>query len=192
MPFFLIAGTYVAPSITPGFHYKVRILGRRATSYLFQGRGLQLKSIGIGYGKRITFAPDTLNSNNNYFYSDTNEAGYAFELVAITSGQSFSVCSNELDRPIGQATVESVISTKECGTTVTPGGSVHKHVICHVNLSVQYGGDSHGLMSIIHSDLALTVPVMVVVCKPRGSREVKLKSTYTFNHPVYGACALHP
>ncbi len=48
-----LSGTYVDPRITPGFQYRVRQLG--SGKYLFKGRAMTLQSIGMGYGKRITF-----------------------------------------------------------------------------------------------------------------------------------------
>lgn len=87
-----ILGTYVDPRIIPGFHYRVRPAGSRR--HLFEGRSMLLQSIGMGYGKRITFKPDTLNAPENYFWSDSHPEGLGMEPRAIHPGMKFSVTGN--------------------------------------------------------------------------------------------------
>ena len=58
-------GVFVHPSIVPGFRYYVRHCDKQ--NYLFEGRALALVSVGLGYGKRLTFSGDSLNENNNFF-----------------------------------------------------------------------------------------------------------------------------
>lgn len=52
-----------------------------------------LKSIGRGYARRFTFESDkeSLNNNENYFWSDNRPEGYAFELEAISEGDKFTI-----------------------------------------------------------------------------------------------------
>ncbi|XP_022646641.1 uncharacterized protein LOC111260452 [Varroa jacobsoni] len=76
-----VIGTYVDKRVIPGFLYRVRVID--SPSYLFNGQGLLLESIGRGYGKRITFESESRNEPYNYFYSDTVPEGYAFAPVAI-------------------------------------------------------------------------------------------------------------
>ena len=180
------------PSINPGFHYRVRVLGRSTNStYLFGGRALLLKSVGIGYGKRITFASEKLNENRNYFYSDTNEDGYGFELVTITEGDVFTVFSKELGRSIGQAHVNSVLNERECDRTVTCEGTVQKHVTYEVIISLRYAGDVHGLLCLL-SDEEVSMSLMAVVEKPKGSKVATMKQLCDIKHHVFGSCMLLP
>lgn len=54
---------------------------------------MKLISIGPGYGKRITFAPDqkNLNASNNFLWSDSHPDGLGFEPRAVHAGMKFAV-----------------------------------------------------------------------------------------------------
>lgn len=84
-----VVGTYVDPRIVPGFHYKVRPNDRK--EHLFEGRSLKLQGIGMGYAKRLTFAPDSLVEPNNYFWSDTHPDGVGLEPRAVHTGMKFTI-----------------------------------------------------------------------------------------------------
>lgn len=90
--FCFLSGTYVDPRIIPGFYYRVRPAGSRR--HLFDGRSLLLQSIGMGYGKRITFKPDSLNNPDNYFWSDSHPEGLGMEPRAIHTDMKFSITGN--------------------------------------------------------------------------------------------------
>ena len=67
-----LSGTYVDEKITPGFYYRVK---RADTGvYLFDGEARRLISVGMGYGKRITFQGKEADSCE-HFYSDTEPKG---------------------------------------------------------------------------------------------------------------------
>ncbi|XP_069947814.1 uncharacterized protein [Cherax quadricarinatus] len=83
-----VFGNCVDPAITPGFCYQVRHVD--STKLLFKGRNLRLLSVGMGYGKRITFASDSHNINN-YFWSDTHPEGYGFTLCLVQQGDKFTL-----------------------------------------------------------------------------------------------------
>nr|KAG5699383.1 hypothetical protein BaRGS_008291 [Batillaria attramentaria] len=87
-------GVYVDPRILPGFRYKVRHAGPGAQRYLFEGRAMTLQSIGLGYGKRLTFTGESLNFNDNYFWSDSDPNGFAFSLEAVREGDRLSIYGN--------------------------------------------------------------------------------------------------
>lgn len=72
---------------------------------MFGGDALQLINIGMGYGKRITFKPNThnLNNNTNYFWSDSYPEGYGFEPQAVLCGMKFNIMDGT--QRIGEATV---------------------------------------------------------------------------------------
>jgi hypothetical protein len=61
--------------------------------HMFNGRALQLLSIGRGYSRRLTFEADTnsLNNNSNYFWSDSSPDGFAFELEVVSPGDKFTL-----------------------------------------------------------------------------------------------------
>jgi len=93
-----VIGVYIDKRVIPGFKYKVCPLpslksnGRKLDA-LFDGRALNLQSIGRGYSRRFTFEADEgkLNNNENYFWSDNTPEGYAFELEAIGVGDKFTI-----------------------------------------------------------------------------------------------------
>ncbi|XP_046390726.1 uncharacterized protein LOC124159158 [Ischnura elegans] len=97
-----VIGTYVDPRITPGFHYRVRPAGNPRP--LFGGRSLRLLSIGAGYGKRISFEPDSLNNPSAFtFWSDSQPDGFGFEPRAVFTGMRFAVCAG--GQRLGEAVV---------------------------------------------------------------------------------------
>lgn len=95
---FPVVGVYVDKRVIPGFKYRVRPLpsvGKSPTRMpcLFRGRALTLQSIGRGYARRFTFEADenSLNNNENYFWSDNRPEGFAFELEVISDGDKFTI-----------------------------------------------------------------------------------------------------
>lgn len=70
--------------------YRVRPLMSRKK--LFKGQPLHLQSIGMGYGKRLTFASEKRNANDNYFWSDSYPSGYGFSIHVISVGEKFTIC----------------------------------------------------------------------------------------------------
>ena len=187
---FLIPGTYVDPSIVPGFSYRVRVLGRKKTTYLFDGEALTLRSIGIGYGKRISFTSHSLNFNSNYFWSDNNTEGYGFELVS-RIGDTFSLHCPNLERSIAEATVISLDILKETDMTVTDTKNIEKHVICDVTLNVEYEGEPHGVLSLRHPE-TIRLQSSAVLSKARGQRSASLTHLDNVTVPGYGVCCLYP
>jgi len=85
----LVVGTFIDPNICSGFMYRVRPL--MARKKLFKGQPLHLQSIGMGYGKRITFASEKRNGNENYFWSDNYPSGYGFSIHVISVGEKFTI-----------------------------------------------------------------------------------------------------
>lgn len=75
--------------------------------FVWQGKALELASIGRGYGKRITFESDSCCHNDNYFYSDTNTSGYGFRLHAIEEGQKFTL-RDSADHAVGFCTISQI------------------------------------------------------------------------------------
>ncbi|XP_054288791.1 uncharacterized protein LOC129004288 isoform X1 [Macrosteles quadrilineatus] len=166
-----VIGTYIDPRIMPGFEYRVRMAGP-PRKHFFQGRALRLVSVGAGYGKRITFAPDVLNEPENYFWSDTHPDGLGFEIRAVHVGQRFHILAGGLY--LGEAHVfradaaqyeekQEVIRQKD-GTTIVK--YVHVDVTCHVKMDTTRAGvpttcDSHTMR---------VSGTAVVARRPRQSR----------------------
>ncbi|KAJ9579008.1 hypothetical protein L9F63_024883 [Diploptera punctata] len=98
-----VIGTYIDPRIIPGFSYRVRPAGSK--KHLFGGASLRLMNVGAGYGKRITFAPDSnaLNNSRNYFWSDSHPDGFGFEPRAVHEGMKFAVMAE--DQRLGEGSV---------------------------------------------------------------------------------------
>ena len=130
-----LAGVYVDPRILPGFRYRVRHVGTE--NYLFDGRALTLQSIGLGYGKRLTFTGDSLNFNDNYFWSDSDPNGFAFSLDAVQPADRLTVYGNDGSGIIGEVKVERVpriqeeISSKVIFLSLSPCSLV-KNVVKYV------------------------------------------------------------
>nr|XP_032516999.1 uncharacterized protein LOC116769910 isoform X1 [Danaus plexippus plexippus] len=141
-----VIGTYVDPRIIPGFHYRVRPANCRR--HLFEGRSLLLQSVGMGYGKRITFKPDTLNSPENYFWSDSHPEGVGMEPRAVHPDMKFYITGN--GGLLGEASVfradlpQVEEKTEYVDVPGKKGKAVEKYiqvdVTCHVKLATTGGG----------------------------------------------------
>ncbi|XP_032517001.2 uncharacterized protein LOC116769910 isoform X2 [Danaus plexippus] len=141
-----VIGTYVDPRIIPGFHYRVRPANCRR--HLFDGRSLLLQSVGMGYGKRITFKPDTLNSPENYFWSDSHPEGVGMEPRAVHPDMKFYITGN--GGLLGEASVfradlpQVEEKTEYVDVPGKKGKAVEKYiqvdVTCHVKLATTGGG----------------------------------------------------
>ncbi|CAG9561866.1 unnamed protein product [Danaus chrysippus] len=141
-----VIGTYVDPRIIPGFHYRVRPANCRR--HLFEGRSLLLQSVGMGYGKRITFKPDTLNAPENYFWSDSHPEGVGMEPRAVHPDMKFYITGN--GGLLGEASVfradlpQVEEKTEYVDVPGKKGKAVEKYiqvdVTCHVKLATTGGG----------------------------------------------------
>ncbi|XP_059052149.1 uncharacterized protein LOC131846772 [Achroia grisella] len=173
-----VIGTYVDPRIIPGFHYRVRPAGSRR--HLFEGRSLLLQSVGMGYGKRITFKSDSLNSPDNYFWSDSHPEGMGIETRAIHPGMKFTITGNggllgeasvfRADLPqVEEKTVFVDVPNKR-GKTVEK--YVHVDVTCHVKLATTGGGS---VDSEVH---LMKVSGVALLRKESGSSVAKLVKVF--------------
>lgn len=129
-------GTHVDTRILAGFSYRVRPAHSR--KHLFGGRSLLLKSIGMGYGKRITFHSDRLNHNNNYFWSDSFSDGLGFSIQVVSVGMKF-VIEDQNGAIIGQACIsEADLPQVEEDSFISENSvvckSVRVDIICNITL----------------------------------------------------------
>jgi len=122
---FLSTGFDIDSRIVPGCRYYVRYIG--TNDYLFNGEARRLISIGLGYGRRMTFEGDSLNFNYNYFWSDSIPSGFAFSVEAVREGDNF-VISDSNSQEIGCVEVEKVDFPQVEESTHMEGKSVVKHV----------------------------------------------------------------
>jgi hypothetical protein len=90
--------------ICPGFKYQVRYLGSDREVF---GEPRALLSVGMGYGKRLTFKGEKLNLNDCYFWTDNNPEGYGFSISVISKGEMY-VIYDSLNQRIGDVVIESV------------------------------------------------------------------------------------
>lgn len=172
---FPVIGTYVDKRILPGFLYRVRKLDNgSSTSYLFKGKALTLLNVGMGYGKRITFDGD----RSNYFYSDTNPAGFGFSLVAAEVEDVFTVTKEDSIHQIAEAQLINVAAQRELATEVKGDGSVVKKVAVTFTCMVNYSGNHHGLMP-LYSQERIQTTALAYIVKKKGAR--KAFTTYLKN-----------
>lgn len=106
--------------------------------YLFDGEAKYLESIGLGYGKRITFEGETLNENNNYFWSDSHAHGYGFILETISHEDIYNIFDTKTGEVIGRVLINDTSLTDDVTTSTTVGelGYVEKEVQVHFNCDV--------------------------------------------------------
>ena len=100
-----VIATHIHGHILPGFKYRVRFGG--TNDYMFGGKALKLESIGKGYGKRITFESDDILENDNFFWSDSHEAGFMFSPEILSGDEAFQVMDTK-GKTIGTFSVDSV------------------------------------------------------------------------------------
>ena len=182
---FSASGTYVEKDIVPGFMYTVRCIG--TDNYLFGGEPKLLQTIGMGYGKRLTFEGTSLNgSNHNYFYSDSSPTGYAFSIVAVRPGDRFIVV-DEYRRPVGEASVDTVEHQQEMTPGESDDGSVLKRLQVSFFCTVRYCGQPHGIMS-LYADKSVCVTGIAVLEKPKGAKRASAPRIEQVQLPHFDSC----
>ena len=149
-----VIGTYVHSHILPGFRYRVRLSD--TNDYLFGGKALKLESIGQGYGKRITFESKDILENNNFFWSDSHEAGFAFSPEILSGGDVFEVTDN-LGNGVGTFSVDWVNPQQQI-TRVT----LEKHNVVNIHAKVNLCG-SMRLLSHYEKNIPLTGEAIIKV-----------------------------
>jgi hypothetical protein len=184
-----VIGTYVDKRIVTGWQYHVRSL--EGGQKYFGGRALALQSIGMGYGKRLTFESERYNKNNNYFWSDSQTGGYAFSLDVVESGCTFLVYDED-DRQIGTAYIEVVNPAQmELSSTVDKDtGRISKNVAVTFHCAVRYGADPHGILSLF-SEQELQLTGVAISQKEKRQRRATL-TMIKVSLPNFGPCLFFP
>jgi len=186
----LFTGFEVDNRIAPGFRYFVRYIG--TDEYLFDGEARRLESIGMGYGRRLTFNGDTLNFNENYFWTDSNSQGYAFSIEAVHEGDEFSIIDSN-HQPVGTAVIETAdFPQVELNTTVKDG-KVVKDVKVRFSCFIKHNNVNTGVGSLINvnaQDFEMVEGTAQIV-KERGSRKATVRCVKDVYFQSFGRCSLH-
>ncbi|XP_071114040.1 uncharacterized protein [Haliotis cracherodii] len=180
-----VIGIYVDKRICPGFRYKVRYNGR--DEELFDGEARTLLSVGMGYGKRLTFEGEYKNYNDNYFWSDSDPEGFAFSLDVVSVGDVFVIYS-ALSEPVGKVTVESIVGHQEETNQETGTGSVSKTVRVMMTCSIDYY-QRHQLLDLHSKDLE-TIEGEVLAVKHKREKKANITCIKNVNFSRLGECTL--
>ncbi|XP_065928043.1 uncharacterized protein [Magallana gigas] len=182
---FPVIGFHVDESICPGFRYRVRYMGSK--DFLFNGEPRMLQSIGLGYGKRLTFSGETLNNNENYFWSDSRPEGYAFTVCAVEAGDKF-VIYDEMSRVVGDVDIIEVYESQTEEKTVYEPDYVTKIVRVRLTANIQYH-IHHGMLMDV-TDHVTNLQGTAVLVRHRGSMAATLQQISDVNVPRFGKCSL--
>lgn len=182
---FPVIGFHVDENICPGFRYRVRYMGSK--DFLFNGEPRMLQSIGLGYGKRLTFSGETLNNNENYFWSDSRPEGYAFTVCAVEAGDKF-VIYDEMSHVVGDVDIIEVEESQTEEKTVYEPDYVTKIVRVRLTANIQYH-IHHGMLMDV-TDHVTNLEGTAVLVRHRGSMAATLQQISDVNVPRFGKCSL--
>ena len=185
-----LSGTYVDPRIVPGFRYVIRQLCANDRC-LFQGRALRLVGVGMGYGKRVTMERDAnvIDTNENFFYSDSHSAGYGVKPVALERGDQMTIFDS-YSLPIGRARIEQVHTQQEVKSKVSSTGDVIKTLNVCVSVSVEFEGGSNSLSLLAPRTLQLCARVEWV--KVKGAKHASVECVLDLQNDLLRQCTLVP
>lgn len=184
------AGFDLDSRIAPGFRYFVRYLG--TDEYLFDGEARRLESIGLGYGRRLTFTGEKLNFNENFFWTDSRPEGFAFTIEAVREGNEFAIIDSD-HQQIGVAVVETAEFPQIEISTEIKGSSVVKNVKVRFSCYIKHNNLNSGAGSLINinaQDFEMVEGIAQVV-KERGSKEAVVRSITGVYFQSFGKCNLH-
>ncbi|XP_033740582.1 LOW QUALITY PROTEIN: uncharacterized protein LOC117327630 [Pecten maximus] len=185
---FPVKGFYVDRRVCPGFRYKVRFVSRRDD--VFDGKGRCLLSVGMGYGKRLTFKGDKLNVNDCFFWSDNDEDGYAFSHDVLEKGEKFILYDSN-SQPIGDVVVESATECPQIEESMETTKTHIKKVVrvrfaCVINYHTRFHGS---LVEVNNQDIEI-VEGLVDVIKQRREREAQVQCIRNVHLMRAGDCTL--
>lgn len=174
----------------PGFRYHVRNLGTE--DYLWEKEARRLESIGLGYGRRLTFKGDTLNFNDCFFWTDSSPNGFAFTINAIKEGDEFSIIDAD-HQHIGTAIVQDTEFPQIEEETIVKGTAIVKTVKVRFSCFVKHNNLNLGAGSLINvnaQDFEMVEGIAELV-KERGSKEAVVRCIKNVYFQSYGKCNLH-
>lgn len=180
---------YVDPRVCPGFKYRVRRAGSDA--FFYGGQARTLESVGMGYGRRLTFSGESLNHNDNYFWSDSHPEGFAFSLHAVSPNHQFLIVDGD-EAVVGEAAVVTVHEQLEVAMTSGKNG-VTKRVKVNMTLALTYyHKHHHGLIEMTPHESEEAVTGEAELHKGRGMREAGLVAIDSVYLQRWGMCKLLP
>ncbi|XP_062607650.1 uncharacterized protein LOC134269466 [Saccostrea cucullata] len=181
-----VIGFHVDDKICPGFCYRVRYMGTR--DFLFNGESRMLQSVGLGYGKRLTFQGNTHNNNENYFWSDSRAEGFAFSICAVETGDKF-VIYDEVSRVAGDVEVLSVDDDQTEIDTVYEKGCVKKFVRVRMTANVQYHNRHQGMLMDV-TDHVIDIEGTAEIVRQRSSSKATTQQITDVHVQSLGKCTL--
>lgn len=143
----------------------------RDNKFVF-GQPLTLKSIGQGYGKRITFESSCLNRSENVFWSDSQKEGFAFSINVINLDDFFQIRSKNSKRKIGILTITEVDEEQIEKSTLFENGTIKKKVKVSGKCLVQFKNSNASLQLDSANERKFTGTAFTEL--PKGSKIAKL------------------
>lgn len=148
-----------------------------------------LQSIGMGYGKRLTFKSDTRNLNDCYFWTDNNPEGFGFSISAISKGDNFMIY-DAMNQSVGELVIESVEGPQIEESMTACKGEVRKMVrvrfTCSVHRHVKF---EHNLYTNGINDIQVAEGEAELV-KTRKSKEASISCIKNVYLNDIGRCTL--
>lgn len=181
------SGFHLDNRVCPGFTYHVRDL--RTDREVLEGEPRVLQSIGMGYGKRLTFKGDKRNLNDCYFWTDNNPEGYGFAIRVVSKGDNF-VIYDSLNQSIGDVVIESVEGPQVEESMKCCKGDVTKMVCVRFTCSIRYHNKlEQNLYDIANQDLQ-SLDGLVEITKSKKSKEAMVSCIRDVNISKVGMCTL--
>ncbi|VDH98704.1 Hypothetical predicted protein [Mytilus galloprovincialis] len=184
---FPVIGFHLDNRVCPGFTYHVRDL--RTDREVLEGEPRVLQSIGMGYGKRLTFKGDKRNLNDCYFWTDNNPEGYGFAIRVVSKGDNF-VIYDSLNQSIGDVVIESVEGPQVEESMKCCKGDITKMVRVRFTCSIRYHNKlEQNLYDIANQDLQ-SLDGLVEITKSKKSKEAMVSCIRDVNISKVGMCTL--
>lgn len=162
--------------------------------FLFQGEAKILESIGMGYGRRLTFTGDSPNYNDCFFWSDSEPRGFAFSIQAVRKDQRFVVVDKN-DMVVGEAAVIKADHRQEETSTQIDDvtGRIRKRVRVRLMCEIKYHQRPHrGLLELMSAENVESMSGDAVVGREKGSRKASLFAVENVCLQLAGPCKLIP
>lgn len=183
----LVKGFTIDERIAPGFRYRIRYIN--SDEYLYDGEARRLESIGLGYGRRMTFKGDSLNHNDCFFWSDSNPDGYAFCIEAVQESDVFAIVDCK-GQEVGSVEIQSVDFPQVELDTFVEGKTVVKNVQARFSCAIKLHRLKNALVNVNTKEFEVAEGVAELV-KERGSKEAYVRCIKDVFFQTLGKCTLH-
>lgn len=183
-----VVGTYVDKKIVPGFAYSVRRNG--TNEYLFDGVALVLKTIGRGYGKRLTFHSQDIE-NDNFFWSDSNsDEGFAFSIQVVFEGDAFNVVDRH-GRVVAETQLTAVGDEQDIEEVSLRKGQITVIVSVEMECTLKFSALDHVPENLRGQTIDVAVSGLALAVKSREcwkGEAVEIRNVHILG---LGACSFH-